>query len=105
MLKDPCIIKNLQNAGALDTLEIDRQFIHFVKKLGAGPLTEVWQGLWNGITKVAVKTVKSSTMGAHEVLEEAQFISKLRHPKLIKLYAVCTKEEPICFHHRIYETW
>ena len=97
LLKNPCIIKNSQNSGALDTLEIDRQFIHFVKKLGAGPLTEVWQGLWNGITKVAVKTLKSSTMGVHKFLEEAQFISKLRHPKLIKLCAVCTKEEPICF--------
>lgn len=28
-------------------------------------------------------------------MKEAQCLKKLHHPKLIKLYAVCTKEEPI----------
>ena len=35
------------------------------------------------------------TMDAKDFLKEAQIMKKLRHPKLIQLYAVCTLEEPI----------
>ena len=28
----------------------------FTKKLGQGSIAEVWEGLWNGATQVAVKT-------------------------------------------------
>lgn len=34
-------------------------------------------------------------MDAKDFLAEAQIMKKLRHPKLIQLYAVCTLEEPI----------
>ena len=34
-------------------------------------------------------------MDAKDFLAEAQIMKKLRHPKLIQLYAVCTHEEPI----------
>jgi len=34
-------------------------------------------------------------MDAKDFLSEAQIMKKLRHPKLIQLYAVCTLEEPI----------
>ena len=34
-------------------------------------------------------------MDAKDFLKEAQIMKKLRHPKLIQLYAVCTLEEPI----------
>ena len=54
-----------------------------------------WIGTWNGTTTVAVKTLMPGTISAHEFLEEAALMRKLRHPKLIQLYAVCTKEEPI----------
>ena len=52
-------------------------------------------GIWNGTTEVAVKTLKPGTIKASEFLEEAALMKKLRHPNLIQLYAVCTKEEPI----------
>lgn len=34
-------------------------------------------------------------MDAKDFLAEAQIMKKLRHSKLIQLYAVCTVEEPI----------
>ena len=34
-------------------------------------------------------------MDPKDFLSEAQIMKKLRHPKLIQLYAVCTMEEPI----------
>ena len=99
-LKAPCPIpEKPQTTGlsreANEAWEIDRKSIRLVKKLGAGQFGEVWMGVWNGTTEVAVKTLKPGTMGAHEFLEQAELMKKLRHPKLIQLYAVCTKEEPI----------
>ena len=37
----------------------------------------------------------TGTMDPKDFLCEAQIMKKLRHPKLIQLYAVCTTEEPI----------
>ena len=34
-------------------------------------------------------------MDPKDFLAEAQIMKKLRHPKLIQLYAVCTQDEPI----------
>ena len=42
-----------------DKWEIDRSSIQLVKKLGEGQFGEVFQGTWNGHTKVAVKTLKA----------------------------------------------
>jgi len=35
------------------------------------------------------------TMDPKDFLAEAQIMKKLRHTKLIQLYAVCTEDEPI----------
>ncbi len=35
------------------------------------------------------------TMDPKDFLAEAQIMKKLRHQKLIQLYAVCTQDEPI----------
>lgn len=78
-----------------DQWEIDRSSLKFVRKLGHGQFGEVWEGLWNNTTPVAIKTLKSGTMDPKDFLAEAQIMKKLRHPKLIQLYAVCTLEEPI----------
>ncbi|XP_072913535.1 tyrosine-protein kinase FRK [Hemitrygon akajei] len=78
-----------------DQWEIPRSSLKLVKKLGAGTFGEVWQGVWNDRTPVAVKTLKTGTMATEDFLREAQLMKKLRHPKLIQLYAVCTIEEPI----------
>lgn len=53
-----------------------------------------YQGTWNGTTKVAIKTLKPGTMSPEAFLQEAQIMKKLRHDKLVPLYAVVS-EEPI----------
>ncbi|XP_023152719.1 tyrosine-protein kinase SRK2 [Amphiprion ocellaris] len=81
--------------NTVDQWEIDRRSIKLLRKLGAGQFGEVFQGLWNNTTEVAVKTLKPGSMDAEDFLREAQIMKRLRHPKLIQLYAVCTMEEPI----------
>lgn len=41
-----------------DQWEIDRSSLKFVRKLGHGQFGEVWEGLWNNTTPVAIKTLK-----------------------------------------------
>lgn len=99
-LRKPCIqIEKPVTAGlshnTRDQWEIDRSSLKFVRKLGHGQFGEVWEGLWNNTTPVAIKTLKPGTMDPKDFLAEAQIMKKLRHSKLIQLYAVCTLEEPI----------
>uniref|UniRef100_A0A3B3BBQ4 Tyrosine-protein kinase n=1 Tax=Oryzias melastigma TaxID=30732 RepID=A0A3B3BBQ4_ORYME len=81
--------------NTVDIWEIDRSSIKMLKRLGAGQFGEVFEGLWNNTTPVAVKTLKPGSMDPEDFLREAQIMKKLRHPKLIQLYAVCTLQEPI----------
>lgn len=78
-----------------DKWEVDRKTLTFKKRLGVGNFGEVWEGLWNGTTKVAIKTLKEGTMKPGAFLEEAEIMKKLIHPKLVQLFAVCSREEPI----------
>ncbi|XP_019740578.1 tyrosine-protein kinase Fyn isoform X1 [Hippocampus comes] len=77
-----------------DAWEIARDTLELELKLGTGCFAEVFYGTWNGTTKVAVKTLKPGTMSPESFLEEAQIMKKLRHDKLVQLYAVVS-EEPI----------
>ena len=78
-----------------DKWEIDKSALKFLKKLGAGNFGEVWQGLWNGTTKVRIKTLREGTMQPEAFLKEAEIMKKLIHPKFVQLSAVCSREEPI----------
>lgn len=44
---------------------------------------------------MAVKTLKPGTMTAEAFLEEANVMKTLQHDKLVRLYAVITKTQPI----------
>lgn len=44
--------------NTVDQWEIDRKSIKLLRKLGAGQFGEVFEGLWNDTTLVAVKTLK-----------------------------------------------
>lgn len=79
----------------VDQWEIDRNSVQLLKRLGSGQFGEVWEGLWNNTTPVAVKTLKPGSMDPNDFLREAQIMKNLRHPRLIQLYAVCTLEDPI----------
>uniref|UniRef100_A0A7N9APE0 Tyrosine-protein kinase n=1 Tax=Mastacembelus armatus TaxID=205130 RepID=A0A7N9APE0_9TELE len=50
---------------------------------------------YNNTTKVAVKTLKPGTMTIEAFLEEANVMKTLQHNRLVRLYAVITKTEPI----------
>lgn len=44
--------------NTVDQWEIERKSIKLLRKLGAGQFGEVFEGLWNDTTPVAVKTLK-----------------------------------------------
>ncbi|KAM4562615.1 proto-oncogene tyrosine-protein kinase Src isoform 1-T1 [Odontesthes bonariensis] len=94
-LTDICPILKPQTQGlSKDAWEIPRESLRLDLKLGQGCFGEVWMGTWNGTTRVAVKTLKPGTMSPEAFLQEAQVMKKLRHEKLVQLYAVVS-EEPI----------
>ncbi|NXX53455.1 LYN kinase, partial [Scopus umbretta] len=94
-LEKACISPKPQKPWDKDAWEIPRESIKLVKKLGAGQFGEVWMGYYHNSTKVAVKTLKPGTMSVQAFLEEANLMKTLQHDKLVRLYAVVTKEEPI----------
>lgn len=99
-LREPCTqIEKPQTVGlsynTKDQWEIPKSSLKKIRKIGHGQFGEVWEGLWNNTTPVAIKTLKPGTMDPKDFLAEAQIMKKLRHQKLIQLYAVCTQDEPI----------
>lgn len=92
----PCP-KNNPTTGGLgkDAWEIPRESLNLSRKLGAGQFGEVWRGMWNNKTPVAIKTLKPGTMTPQAFLAEANIMKKCRHENLVQLYAVCSDKEPI----------
>ena len=80
---------------SLDAWEIKHKSIELIGKLSDGVFNETWAGTWNVTTPVAVIIPKPGLMMVSDFLAEAQIMKNLQHDKLIKLYGVCTKEEPI----------
>ncbi|KAA8585917.1 hypothetical protein FQN60_007486 [Etheostoma spectabile] len=94
-LTKPCLNSVPLTMGlGRDAWEVSRETLSMQRKLGQGCFGDVWMGMWNGTTKVAVKTLKPGTMSPEAFLEEAQIMKRLRHDKLVQLYAVVS-EEPI----------
>lgn len=79
----------------MKSYEVDRNQFQLVRKIGQGQFGDVWQGEYvvNGM-KVAIKTLKEG-MNAQDFRAEADLMKQLFHPKLIQLYALCTRGEPI----------
>jgi len=99
-LRNPCRSTELPTTADLshntrDQWEIPRSSIRMDRRLGSGNFGDVWAGMWNNSTPVAVKTLRPGAMTAEAFLQEAAIMKKLRHPKLIQLYAVCTDGEPL----------
>lgn len=93
-VKHPCISteKPIINIGKYAKME-DRTQIQLVKKLGAGQFSEVWEGLWNGMISVAIKTFRPECVG-HLDFDFLEKVKSFCHPNLVQLYGFI-KEEPI----------
>ncbi|XP_016159159.1 PREDICTED: tyrosine-protein kinase Lck [Ficedula albicollis] len=92
LLSPPCRTQKPQKPWWQDEWEVPRESLKLVEKLGAGQFGEVWMGLYNGHTKVAVKSLKAGSMSPSAFLAEANLMKKLQHRRLVRLYAVVTKE-------------
>lgn len=78
-----------------DRYEIDRNKLTLLNELGRGQFGQVFEGLFNGKTRVAIKTLRKGSMDPQDFLAEAQIMKKMKHENLVQLYAVCTREEPV----------
>lgn len=76
-------------------IEVSRESVKLLNKLGHGCFGEVWQGKWKNSVDCAVKMLKPGTMSPEAFLGEAHIMHKLRHRKLVQLIAVCSTTEPI----------
>jgi len=100
-LREPCAsrFEKPTTAGlsydTCDRWEIDRSKLTLLHELGRGQFGQVFEGLFNNKTRVAIKTLRKGSMDPQDFLGEAQIMTKMRHANLVQLYAVCTKEEPV----------
>ncbi|XP_016296578.1 tyrosine-protein kinase SRK2 [Sinocyclocheilus anshuiensis] len=74
--------------------EVERSSLTKIKKLGSGEFAEVWQGLWNNTTEVAIKEFRD--VNYSNIKTEIDIMKELHHERLLKLYAVCTNSQPMC---------
>lgn len=78
-----------------DEWEIERTDIAMKHKLGGGQYGDVYEALWKRYNIcVAVKTLKEDTMALKDFLEEAAIMKAMKHPNLVQLLGVCTREPP-----------
>ena len=96
----PCQVSEKPQMAALSKQAIqewiiDRRQIRVIRRVGAGQWAEVWEGVWNGTTAVAVKTIKPGTIPPNKFLQEIEVMTRFRHTNLVQLYALCAEEEPI----------
>jgi fyn-related kinase len=90
-LKKPCVI-----APTDVEWQADKSGIRLIRRLMPGQFTEAWEGMWNDTTPVAVKTlIPNQNMTIEDFLLSANLMKKLRHPNLIQIHNICSKEEPV----------
>uniref|UniRef100_A0A2R5LL31 Tyrosine-protein kinase n=1 Tax=Ornithodoros turicata TaxID=34597 RepID=A0A2R5LL31_9ACAR len=78
-----------------DEWEIDRTDIVMRHRLGGGQYGDVYEALLKRYNRtVAVKTLKEDTMALKDFLEEAAIMKEMKHPNLVQLRGVCTREPP-----------
>lgn len=78
-----------------DEWEIPRNEIAMKHRLGGGQYGEVYEGVWKKYERqVAVKTLREETMEVDEFLKEAAVMKEIKHPRLVQLLGVCTREPP-----------
>ncbi|XP_029139520.1 tyrosine-protein kinase Lck isoform X3 [Protobothrops mucrosquamatus] len=76
-------IRNMDNGGFYISPRITFDSLH--------SLVEHYTSYYNGHTKVAIKSLKQGSMSPEAFLAEANLMKKLRHARLVRLYAVVTQ--------------
>lgn len=104
-LREPCVsrFEAPETQGlthdTCDIYEVDRNCLTIGRELGHGQFGQVFEGwltLKSGMqTPVAIKTLRKGTMDPKDFLAEAQIMKGMKHENLVKLHAVCTREEPV----------
>ena len=94
-LKNPCFPteKPLLGTQVVRRKAMDHKQIDLAKKLGANQLSEVWEGIWNGTAKVAVKVIKPEVSVCFDP-DFMQNMEKICHQNIVQLYGI-VKEEPV----------
>ncbi|XP_042899791.1 tyrosine-protein kinase Abl isoform X2 [Parasteatoda tepidariorum] len=78
-----------------DEWEIERTDIVMKHRLGGGQYGDVYEAIWKRYNMtVAVKTLKEDTMALKDFIEEASIMKEMKHPNLVQLLGVCTREPP-----------
>jgi len=79
-------------------LELDRSQLLRTELLGRGNYGEVYKGKY-GQRDVAIKCMKmdnkNRVCNVDKFLDEAKIMKDLLHKNIVRLYGVCTQEEPI----------
>lgn len=91
-LLQPC---NTQVLSLVDNWERPRSEFTLERKLGQGFFGEVYEGLWNGEERVAIKTFKQEDLNRSDMEKEIDALKSLCHRNLIRLLAVCSIGEPV----------
>lgn len=99
-LKHSCVKKEIPDPVGLshhtiESLEVTKSSLHFLYDLGDGRYAQVWEGSWNLKTKVAIKTLNNGVVELDDLYTEVDMMRKLKHPKLVKVLAICTLGSPI----------
>ncbi|XP_038073023.1 tyrosine-protein kinase STK-like [Patiria miniata] len=76
-----------------DDWEIPKECLTLEKKIAVGQYGDVWKGVLEGKTPVAIKTPKMGTSPS-ALLAEANIMKKLHHPNLCQLCGICSLKEP-----------
>ncbi|KAG7254559.1 hypothetical protein CRUP_025017, partial [Coryphaenoides rupestris] len=81
--------------NAADNWEIDPSELSFLQEVGSGEFGVVCLGKWRGHHRVAIKTLKDSSLYAEDFIEEAKVMMRMTHPQLVQLYGVCLRQRPL----------
>ena len=80
-----------QSISRADQWEIPRSSLKLLRKLGQGQFGEVYEGLWNNTTPVAIKTLKPNTMDPKDFLCKRE-----RDNERKRVWGVCVGAVCVC---------
>ncbi len=89
-LTHPC--QKIESIKEDNLTELDRSQLFYSKLIHQGNSNKVYQGKY-GQRDVAIKYMENNNK--NKFLHEAKIMEELSHKNLVRLYGVCTREEPI----------